>query len=109
SPGRLRWIPLCLAAATGSSLLACGGGDAPTEPPPPLPAEVILVAGNIATCGTTNDEATAALLDTLPGTIFTLGDNVFPDGSLESYNTCYQPSWGRQKARTYASLGNHEY
>jgi calcineurin-like phosphoesterase family protein len=109
---RLPWIPLCLAAVTGFSIAACGSGGAPVEPPPPpppLPAEVILVAGNIATCGTTNDEATAAVLDTLPGTIFTLGDNVFPDGSLESYNSCYQPSWGRQKARTYAALGNHEY
>lgn len=107
---RLHWIPLCLAAATGFSFTACGGGsDTPLEPPPPLPAEVILVAGNIATCGTTNDEATAAALDTLAGTIFTLGDNAFPDGSLEAYNNCYQPSWGRHKARTYAALGNHEY
>jgi acid phosphatase type 7 len=108
---RLPWIPLCLAAATGVSLAACGGG-APVEPPPPpppLPAEVILVAGNIATCGTTNDEATAAVLDTMPGTIFTLGDNVFPDGSTGAYTSCYQPSWGRHKARTYATLGNHEY
>ena len=106
---RLNWSALCLAAA-GFSFAACGGGsDTPTEPPPPLPAEVILVAGNIATCGTTNDEATAALLDTLPGTIFTLGDNVFPDGSMAAYTNCYQPSWGRYKDRTYATLGNHEY
>jgi hypothetical protein len=70
---------------------------------------VILVAGNIATCGTTNDEATAAALDTLAGTIFTLGDNAFPDGSAEAYRDCYGPSWGRHKARTYATLGNHEY
>src|ERR1700694_764287 len=86
---RLQWIPLCLAAATGVGFIACGGGSASVEPPPPelpLPAEVILVAGNIATCGTTNDDATAAVLDTLPGTIFTLGDNVFPDGSIAAYN-----------------------
>ena len=106
---RLHWTPLCL-AAVGFSFAACGGGSTtPTEPPPPLPAEVILAAGNIATCGTTNDEATAALLDTLQGTIFTLGDNVFPDGSMAAYTNCYQPSWGRHKARTYAALGNHEY
>lgn len=91
---------------TGLTLAACGG---PTEPPGPLPPETILVAGNIATCGTTNDEATANLLDNLQGTIFTLGDNVFPDGSEEAYSDCYEPSWGRHKARTYASLGNHEY
>jgi acid phosphatase type 7 len=93
-----------------SFLAGCGGSDgSPVEPPAPLPAEVILVAGNIATCGTINDEATAALLDALPGTIFTLGDNVFPDGSQQAYDSCYQPSWGRFKDRTYATLGNHEY
>jgi hypothetical protein len=112
STRRLRWVSRCLAAATGFALTACGSGSAPVEPPPPpppLPAETILVAGNIATCGTTNDEATAAVLDTLPGTVFTLGDNVFPDGSLGAYTDCYQPSWGRHRARTYATLGNHEY
>ena len=90
---------------------ACGGGiePLPSEPPPPLPAEVILVAGNIAKCSITNDEATASLLDNLAGTVFVLGDNAFPDGSAEAYATCYEPSWGRHKARTYAALGNHEY
>ena len=93
------------------SSAACGGGTEPVpyEPPPPLPAEVILAAGNIATCGTTNDEATASLLDNLSGTIFVLGDNAFPNGSTEAYTTCYEPTWGRHKARTYAALGNHEY
>ncbi|HZB27562.1 MAG TPA: hypothetical protein VE282_03290, partial [Gemmatimonadales bacterium] len=98
------WYPrmlVCSVLATTVSLaMACGGGG-PTEPPGSPPAEAILVAGNIATCGTTNDEATAAILDTLQGTIFTLGDNVFPDGSLEAYTQCYEPSWGRHKARTY--------
>jgi hypothetical protein len=87
----------------------CGGESSPIEPPGPLPAETILVAGNIATCGGTNDEATGALLDNLEGTIFTLGDNAFPNGSTEAYRDCYTPSWGRHKPRTYAALGNHEY
>jgi acid phosphatase type 7 len=108
---RKRWSNLILlsAAFASPSIAGCGGGDAPLEPPAPLPAEVILVAGNIATCGTTNDEATAAILDTLAGTVFTLGDNAFPNGSAAAYRDCYQPSWGRHKARTYAALGNHEY
>lgn len=102
-------LRVCLAAAVSISIGACGGDSAPTEPPTPLPVEVILVAGNIATCGTTDDEATAGLLDNLPGTIFTLGDNAFPNGSAEAYRDCYGPSWGRHKARTWATLGNHEY
>ena len=106
SPCRPTYLLLCSLITTGL-FAGCGGG--PTEPPGSLPAQTILAAGNIATCGTTNDEATAALLDTLQGTIFTLGDNVFPDGTLEAYTDCYEPSWGRHKARTYATLGNHEY
>jgi 3',5'-cyclic AMP phosphodiesterase CpdA len=105
----VNWIPLCFVTVVCGSITACGGDSSPVGPPPPLPAEVILVAGNIATCGTTNDEATAALLDNLSGTIFTLGDNVFPNGSSDSYTGCYEPSWGRHKTRTYATMGNHEY
>jgi hypothetical protein len=110
SPRQFNWIPLFLLPAFLAALASCSGAEAgPLEPPVPLPAEVILVAGNIATCGGTNDEATAGMLDTLPGTIFTLGDNVFPDGSTDAYPACYGPSWGRHKERTYATLGNHEY
>ena len=56
-----------------------------------------------------DDDATASLLDNLSGTIFVLGDIAFPDGSAEAYADCYEPTWGRHKARTYAALGNHEY
>lgn len=108
SIGAPSFIRRCLIGMAGTAFVACGG-DSTLEPPSPLPAEVILVAGNIATCGTTDDEATAAILDTLPGTIFALGDNAFPNGSAEAYRDCYGPSWGRHKARTYAALGNHEY
>jgi hypothetical protein len=109
SPSRLPSILLCSVLTTGVVVVGCGGDSGPVEPTGPLPAETILVAGNIATCGTTNDEATATLLESLPGTIFTLGDNAFPNGSAEAYRDCYAPSWGRHKARTYATLGNHEY
>jgi hypothetical protein len=104
------WIVGWVAAFSFSSA-GCGGGTepAPYEPPPPLPAEVILAAGNIAKCTTTSDDSTASLLDNLPGTVFALGDMAFPDGSAEAYANCYEPSWGRHKARTYALLGNHEY
>ena len=109
SPRRFTSIRSCAVVSATLLSLSCGGDGGPVDPTKPLPAEVILVAGNIATCGTTNDEATATLLESLPGTIFTLGDNAFPDGSAEAYRDCYGPSWGRHKARTYAALGNHEY
>src|ERR1041385_4335186 len=73
------------------------------------PDEVLVGAGNIATCGGDDDEATAQLLDAIPGTVVTLGDNAFPHGTLADYTNCYDPTWGRHKARTQAVLGNHEY
>jgi hypothetical protein len=38
-----------------------------------------------------------------------LGDNVWDDATLADYNSCYGPTWGRHKDRTFAVLGNHEY
>ena len=74
------------------------------------PSSVTLVgAGNIARCDRTNDDATANLLDSIPGTVFALGDNAYPGGTATTYTNCYNPTWGRQKARTYPVLGNHEY
>lgn len=66
-------------------------------------------AGNIATCTNHRDAATAALLDTLPGFVFTTGDNAFPHGTAQDYAGCYDPAWGRLKNRTFAVMGNHEY
>jgi PKD repeat protein len=71
--------------------------------------QVFIGAGDIATCANTNDEATAKLLDAVPGTVFTLGDNAYPMGALADYTNCYNPTWGRHRDRTHASLGNHEY
>jgi len=75
----------------------------------PSTVQVFSGAGNIATCGTDVDEATAKILDNLPGSVFVLGDNVNPSGSAANYTNCYDPTWGRHKARTHPTIGNHEY
>lgn len=78
--------------------------------PTSLSADPILAgAGDIARCGKDADEATAALLDTLPGTVITMGDNAYPNGSETDFADCYGPSWGRHKARTRPAVGNHEF
>jgi hypothetical protein len=75
-----------------------------------VPGEVVLVgAGDIAGCGTSGDEQVANVLDGIPGTVFTLGDNVYEDGTAQQFNDCYNPSWGRHKARTKPAPGNHDY
>ena len=72
-------------------------------------APVLVGAGDIATCPNTGDEDTAALLEDIEGTVFTTGDNAYPDGTDPDFENCYEPSWGRHKPRTYPSPGNHEY
>ena len=70
---------------------------------------VLVGAGDIASCQSSGDEATANLLDGISGTVFTTGDNVYEDGTAQEFANCYDPSWGRHKARTKPSVGNHEY
>jgi hypothetical protein len=77
--------------------------------PPPSDDPVIVGAGDIASCSSTGDEATATLLDDIAGTVITLGDNAYSSGTATEYTNCYGPSWGRHLARTRPSPGNHEY
>jgi hypothetical protein len=83
----------------------------PTLPPSPPPATVLVGAGDIASCVSSGDEATADRLDTIGGTVFTLGDNVYDNGTATEFTDCYGPSWGRPaiKSRTRPVPGNHEY
>jgi hypothetical protein len=76
---------------------------------PPAPDPVLVGAGDIARCNSTGDERTATLLDGIEGTVFTAGDNAYPDGSSRDFARCYEPSWGRHWERTRPVPGNHEY
>jgi Calcineurin-like phosphoesterase len=79
-------------------------------PAPVAAADPVLVgAGDISDCGTAKDEETATLLDSLPGTVVTFGDNAYLEGSAAQFQDCYDPTWGRHKARTQPAVGNHEY
>jgi hypothetical protein len=71
---------------------------------------VLVGAGDIASCDDLKGaEATAKLLDNIPGTVFAIGDLAYPDGSDEQFAKCYGPTWGRFKDRTHPAPGNHEY
>ena len=70
---------------------------------------VLVGAGDIASCQSSGDGATAKLLDNIGGTVFALGDNAYPDGTYPQFRDCYGPSWGRFKDRTKPAVGNHEY
>jgi hypothetical protein len=76
---------------------------------PPTSDPVLVGAGDIARCNSTGDERTATVLDGIAGTVFTAGDNAYPDGSTRDFARCYEPSWGRHRERTRPVPGNHEY
>ena len=94
---------------------------APTGAPPPaavatptpIPSAsgdpVLVGAGDIGTCGFDGDEATARLLDGIPGTVFTAGDNAYENGSAQDFAECYSQSWGRHRDRTRPAAGNHDW
>jgi hypothetical protein len=103
-----------VAAGTATIRATAGGASGSatitvTSSTPPSNDPVLVGAGDIASCSSTGDEATANLLDNIAGTVFTLGDNAYSSGSATEYATCYGPSWGRHRARTRPTPGNHEY
>jgi acid phosphatase type 7 len=106
----MRKVLLVVGAVVLGSLVvllgtSIGGGERARAAGDP----VLVGAGDIAGCDTTGDEQTAKLLDNISGTVFTLGDNVYNSGTAAQFANCYGPSWGRHKARTKPSVGNHEY
>jgi hypothetical protein len=91
----------------GVSTAVTFGVDDGTPPPGSV---AIAGAGDIAWCGEDGDEKTAELLESMPyATVFTLGDNAYPNGSASDFANCYGPSWGRVKDRTFPAVGGHEY
>jgi len=101
---------VCAAAARcGRSGSETPGAIGPTPGAPLSAAPVLVGAGDIGDCRTPGPAMTATLLDALAGTVFTLGDNAYPSGTAKDYADCYDPQWGRHKARTRPVAGNHEY
>lgn len=93
----------------------------PDDPPAPDPGEPALFigAGDIAKCsalglaGLVKDphDQTSDLIMAYPSStpVFTLGDNVYSDGTSLEFATCFDKSWGRFKNRTFPVPGNHDY
>jgi acid phosphatase type 7 len=73
----------------------------------PAAQPTLIAAGDIASCSSSGDERTAALVARIPGTVAVLGDAVYESGTAQEFRDCY--SWGRFRGRTRAALGNHEY
>lgn len=72
-------------------------------------APVIIAAGDIGDCDRTSDNHTGDLLDTIEGIVMPLGDNAYTSGTATEFANCFDPAWGRQKARIRPVAGNHDY
>ncbi len=91
---------------------------APTVPTVPT-VHTVYAAGDIAWCekkpallSDANDTAKLVergLAASRDASVLLLGDNVYQRGTAREFHDCYQPTWGRFKARTWPSPGNHEY
>jgi len=105
---QFRPLLLVLLAAAASTLLLGPENSAPASQASSQ-TDVLVGAGDIADCrDLAGAEATAKLLEQIPGTVMALGDLAYPDGSKENFK-CYDRTWGRVKSRTRPAPGNHEF
>jgi hypothetical protein len=95
-------------APTPSTTVAPTPTSAPSPTATPAPVTA-LVAGDVASCSSSGDEATAALLGAHAGTIIIPGDIAYENGSTADFSNCFNPSWGPYKSRMKPAPGNHEY
>ena len=79
-----------------------------TNTPEPQP-DVLVGAGDISICGQDGDDHTSELLASIPGAIYTLGDNSNENGTPGQYSDCFAPAWGRYMDRLHPVPGNHDY
>jgi fibronectin type 3 domain-containing protein len=73
------------------------------------PGTVLIGVGDIASCTSLGDEATAAVMAGIDGAILTTGDNVYQTGLITEFDNCYEPTWGAFKSRTRPVPGNHDW
>jgi hypothetical protein len=102
--GKYWTIPVAVALAVAAILLLSDGSSSAQAQ---TTSAVLVGAGDIASCDSTGDTATSRLLGSIAGTVLTIGDNAYKEGTLSQYTNCYGPSWGQFKARTMPAVGNH--
>ena len=104
-----RFLARLIAAGAAFATLAHGPGGSSPSTALADQAAILVGAGDIADCkDLSGAEATAKLLDKIPGTVMAVGDLAYPDGSKKNFE-CYDKTWGRAKSRTRPAPGNHEF
>jgi hypothetical protein len=70
---------------------------------------VLVGAGDMGTCLPPNNQLTARLLDSLSGTVFTVGDNDYSDATpAPAYGVCFDSTWGRHTRRVRPAPGDDD-
>jgi acid phosphatase type 7 len=101
---------LVVGAMASAMVLACMAALLTAVAGVGKPRTVTLVgAGDIAGCNFKADRKTARLVGKIEGTVFTLGDNAYQNGTRKQFRNCYDPTWGTYKKRTRPTAGNHDY
>jgi 3',5'-cyclic AMP phosphodiesterase CpdA len=96
--------------------------DAPAEEVALSGAAVMIGAGDIASCTSLGDEATAAIVDSVlkadsiakvDDVVMGIGDLVYESGTKREFAVCWGNSWGDSTKRIMRDIrpvpGNHEY
>jgi hypothetical protein len=90
--------------SAGPSYRIAAGGDISCDP------SLSSYNGGRGTATACRQLYTSDLLGTLGlSAVLPLGDNQYPCGGLSSYETAYDPTWGRFDAISHPVPGNHEY
>ena len=99
-------IVVAVGAMATALLLACMAALLTAVPSVGKPQTVTLVgAGDIAGCDFKADRKTARLVGKIGGTVFTLGDGVYPGATRAQFRKCYDPTWGEYRKRTRPAAG----
>jgi len=85
----------------------------PTTPPvipnPGNTSTSVNVVGDTGWCGSPALGPIARLFDRFDGDILLAGDLAYPSGTMDEFRNCFEPSFGKFKARMRAAPGNHDY
>jgi hypothetical protein len=72
--------------------------------------DMVCPPGTAVTAATCQQAAVSdSIVAARPDAFLTLGDNQYDDGTLAQFQGAYAPSYGRLKAITSPTAGNHEY
>lgn len=81
----------------------------PVIPAPGSASTFVNVVGDTGWCNSAALGPLARLFERFDGDILLAGDLAYPNGSMEDFRNCFEPSFGKFKSRMRASPGNHDY